>query len=90
MVKHCDFLEQASLSGEEVLRPDAIVRMPGGKHVMMDAKAPLQGVLDAWARRRGGAPATPTRSRSAAASSTSALWPRRPTGTSLTRPPTSS
>ena len=51
MVKHCDFLEQASLSGEEVLRPDAIVRMPGGKHVMIDAKAPLQGVLDAYEAR---------------------------------------
>ncbi|MBV8943762.1 MAG: DNA recombination protein RmuC [Solirubrobacterales bacterium] len=51
MVRHCDFLEQASLSGEEALRPDAIVRMPGGKHVMIDAKAPLQGVLDAYQAR---------------------------------------
>ncbi|MGN6168216.1 MAG: DNA recombination protein RmuC [Solirubrobacteraceae bacterium] len=51
MVKHCDFLEQASLSGEEALRPDAIVRMPGRKHVMIDAKAPLQRVLDAYEAR---------------------------------------
>jgi DNA recombination protein RmuC len=51
MVRHCDFVEQASLAGEEALRPDAIVRMPGGKHVMIDAKAPLQGVLDAYEAR---------------------------------------
>ncbi len=52
MVRHCDFVEQASLSGAEApLRPDLIVRMPGGKQVMIDAKAPLQGVLDAYEAR---------------------------------------
>jgi DNA recombination protein RmuC len=52
MVKYCDFVEQAALGGEDSsLRPDAIVRMPGGKHVMVDAKAPLQGVLDAYEAR---------------------------------------
>ncbi len=51
MVRHCDFIEQVSLSGEDALRPDAIVRMPGGKHVLIDAKAPLQGVLDAYEAR---------------------------------------
>jgi DNA recombination protein RmuC len=52
MVRHCDFLEQAPLSGgESTLRPDLIVRMPGGKQVMIDAKAPLQGVLDAYEAR---------------------------------------
>ena len=52
MVKYCDFFEQAALGGEDgALRPDAIVRMPGGKHVMVDAKAPLQGVLDAYEAR---------------------------------------
>lgn len=52
MVKHCDFVEQASLGGEEsTLRPDLIVRMPGGKQVLIDAKAPLQGVLDAYQAR---------------------------------------
>ena len=52
MVRHCDFLEQSSLSGEETtLRPDLVVRMPGGKHVVVDAKAPLQGVLDAYQAR---------------------------------------
>ncbi len=51
MVRHCDFIEQVSLSGEDALRPDAVVRMPGGKHVLIDAKAPLQGVLDAYEAR---------------------------------------
>jgi DNA recombination protein RmuC len=52
MVRHCDFLEQAQLSGDALLlRPDLVVRMPGGKHVVVDAKAPLQGVLDAYEAR---------------------------------------
>jgi DNA recombination protein RmuC len=53
MVKHCDFLEQSSFGGEEdrVLRPDLVVRLPGDKHVVVDAKAPLQGVLDAYEAR---------------------------------------
>ncbi len=52
MVKHCDFSEQAALPGEEAtLRPDLIVNLPGGKHVVVDAKAPLQGVLDAYEAR---------------------------------------
>jgi DNA recombination protein RmuC len=52
MVKHCDFLEQASLPGDEsALRPDLVVRLPGGKQVLVDAKAPLQGVLDAYEAR---------------------------------------
>ncbi len=34
-----------------MLRPDVIVNLPGGKHVVIDAKAPLQGVLDAYQAR---------------------------------------
>src|SRR5436305_2317629 len=49
MVRHCDFCEQSSFAGEDVtLRPDLVVNLPGGKHVVVDAKAPLQGVLDAY------------------------------------------
>ncbi len=49
MVRHCDFNEQASFAGEEqTLRPDMVVNLPGGKHVVVDAKAPLQGILDAY------------------------------------------
>jgi DNA recombination protein RmuC len=52
MVRHCDFVEQASLVGDDAtLRPDLIVNLPGGKHVVIDAKAPLQGVLDAYEAR---------------------------------------
>jgi DNA recombination protein RmuC len=53
MVRHCDFYEQSSFGGEEdkVLRPDLVVRLPGDKHVVIDAKAPLQGVLDAYEAR---------------------------------------
>ncbi len=49
MVPHCDFNEQVSFDGDErVLRPDMVVNLPGGKHVVVDAKAPLQGILDAY------------------------------------------
>jgi DNA recombination protein RmuC len=52
MVRHCDFVEQPPVVGPDAtLRPDLIVRMPGGKHVVVDAKAPLQGVLDAYQAR---------------------------------------
>jgi DNA recombination protein RmuC len=52
MIRHCDFVEQSSLPGDEsTLRPDLIISMPGGKHVVVDAKAPLQAVLDAHQAR---------------------------------------
>src|SRR5579863_9184010 len=49
MVEHCDFHEQAQLttSGDSKLRPDMIVRLPGGKNVVVDAKAPLQAYMEA-------------------------------------------
>jgi DNA recombination protein RmuC len=48
MVDHCDFLEQPVGEGEDGrLRPDMVVRLPGGKHVIVDAKAPLQAYLEA-------------------------------------------
>ncbi|MEX1142504.1 MAG: DNA recombination protein RmuC [Thermoleophilaceae bacterium] len=48
MLSHCDFYEQQSV-GEEgsVLRPDVVVKLPGGKDVVVDAKAPLSAYLDA-------------------------------------------
>ncbi len=52
MLRYCDFDEQASFAGDgSVLRPDLVVRLPGGKHVVVDAKAPLQGILDAYEAR---------------------------------------
>jgi len=52
MVRYCDFAEQSPVAGDETtLRPDLVVNLPGGKHVVVDAKAPLQGVLDAYQAR---------------------------------------
>ena len=52
MMRHCDFVEQSQLTADDsVLRPDLIVSLPGGKQVVVDAKAPLQGVLDAYEAR---------------------------------------
>jgi DNA recombination protein RmuC len=48
MLSHCDFYEQQSITGENgVLRPDVVVKLPGGKDVVVDAKAPLAAYLDA-------------------------------------------
>jgi DNA recombination protein RmuC len=48
MLDHCDFYEQASAEGEDgKLRPDLIVRLPGGKQLVVDAKTPLAAYLDA-------------------------------------------
>jgi DNA recombination protein RmuC len=52
LLKHCDFSEQHSYAGDEsTLRPDMVVNLPGGKCVVVDAKSPLQGVLDAYEAR---------------------------------------
>jgi len=48
MLAHCDFVEQTTVGSDGVrLRPDVVVRLPGGKQVVIDAKAPLQAYLDA-------------------------------------------
>lgn len=42
MLKHCDFFEQVSEDTETGrLRPDLIVQLPGGRKIIVDAKAPL-------------------------------------------------
>lgn len=46
MVEHCDFFEQEVRIGEEgTLRPDLVVRLPGGKRIVVDAKTPLTGYI---------------------------------------------
>ena len=48
MLDHCDFHEQESSDTDEgKLRPDMVVRLPGGRNIVVDAKAPLTAYLDA-------------------------------------------
>ena len=48
MLDHCDFFEQQSADGEDGrLRPDLLVRLPGVKNIVVDAKAPLSAYLNA-------------------------------------------
>jgi DNA recombination protein RmuC len=48
MLSHCDFIEQKAVATDNgYIRPDLIVKLPGGKNVVVDAKAPLQSYLEA-------------------------------------------
>jgi len=49
MLDRCDFEEQSTIAGNDDrrLRPDVIVTLPGGKHVVIDAKVPLDAYLKA-------------------------------------------
>jgi DNA recombination protein RmuC len=50
MLERCDFDEQSTIAAsdsERRMRPDLIVRLPGGKSIVVDAKAPLDAYLKA-------------------------------------------
>lgn len=48
MVEHCDFSTQVTAQGEDGgVRPDMVVRLSGGKQVVVDAKVPFAAYLEA-------------------------------------------
>ena len=48
LVNHCDFSEQVTIeTNGKVLRPDLVIRLPGQRHIVVDAKTPLEAYLDA-------------------------------------------
>ena len=56
MLSYCDFIEQETLRTETgLLRPDLVVKLPAGKTIVVDAKAPVTSYLDAMALEDDGA-----------------------------------
>jgi DNA recombination protein RmuC len=48
MVSYSDFVEQETLKSEgRILRPDLVVRLPGGRNVVIDAKVPFDAYIKA-------------------------------------------
>jgi DNA recombination protein RmuC len=48
MLEFCDFDQQVHIAGDDgALRPDMVVRLPGGKSVVVDAKTPMTAYIEA-------------------------------------------
>ena len=45
MTEQCDFIEQVVTEGEQSLRPDMVIKMPGGGRLVVDSKLPLEHYL---------------------------------------------
>jgi DNA recombination protein RmuC len=55
MLEHCDFDEQRTIFSESGrMRPDMTINLPGGRTIVVDAKAPLEAFLDAQAAAEEG------------------------------------
>jgi DNA recombination protein RmuC len=89
MLEYCDFdlQESATVDGAR-LTPDMIVRLPGGRNVVVDAKVPSSAYLDALecdeAQREG-----KLREHARQVRTTSSGWATRATGRTSSRRPTS-
>jgi DNA recombination protein RmuC len=47
MLQYCDFTEQETVAGEDGrIRPDLIVRLPGGRTIVVDAKVPFEAFYE--------------------------------------------
>lgn len=47
MLQYCDFTEQETVTGEDGrIRPDVIVRLPGGRTIVVDAKVPFDAFYE--------------------------------------------
>jgi len=48
MLEYCDFEQQVNVRTEDgALRPDLVVRLPGGRSLVVDAKTPMNAYLEA-------------------------------------------
>jgi DNA recombination protein RmuC len=49
MMKHVDFVEQETAESDDgkLFRPDLIVRLPGGRQIVVDSKAPITAYMEA-------------------------------------------
>ncbi len=53
MLEYCDFKEQETATNEERrFRPDVIVKLPGGKKIVIDSKVPLTAYLNGFGSAR--------------------------------------